>query len=516
MRDLASLTQRFARDTRGAMLVFWGVALAVMLGLVAMTFDIGRISLTQTELQSYTDAVALAAAGELDGSADAITRATAAAANLISDRQSFGTGDKTLSGAGDYTLTFYSALPSSDNTAPTATTTDAAEARFVQVTANAVDVQLTFGAAFLAISGNNVSAPDNTARATSTASMSRYACDVTPLMFCKPAGWTADANIGQMINLRSGGNGAAWGPGDFGFLDPSRFLVDTSGPCAGLNGVNLDACLLGAVGSITQCYAYDGVDLEPGQKNGIENAIFNVRFDVYNTIMNGEKNNADYAPAPNVIKGIIPATGGNGGGGNGNGGGGNGNGGGGNQCIGNNEALSPDTVGMPRDDCFNTSTCGGRFGDGDWSTGYANYIATNYGGVDPFGIDPATNTRYELYQAEINNPQGGPVPGSGLDGILPNGLAETGRPQCSSATPAGPERRVIVAAAIDCAANAINGAATGVPVAEFVEVFLTEPVGDDGNSPPTIDIWGEVIGKVAEGTGAGSTGIFRDVVQLYR
>lgn len=510
MSRFVDLLKRFGRETHGAMLVLWGVALAVMLGLVAMTFDIGRISLTQTELQSYTDAVALAAAGELDGSADAITRATAAAANLISDRQAFGTGDKVLSGPSDYTLTFFASLPNTDTTTPTDTTTDPAQARFVRVTSNATDVQLTFGAAFLQLSSNNVSGPNNTVVASSIASMSQYACDVTPLMFCAPSGWTADANVGTMINLRSGGQGAAWGPGDFGFLDPSRFLVDTSGPCAGLNGVNLDACLLGAVGSITQCYSFNGVDIEPGQKNGIENAIFNVRFDIYNTIMNGERNDSDYAPAPNVIKGIVPSTGG---GGNGNS---NGGGGGGNQCIGNNESLSPDTVGLPRDDCFVSGTCGGRFGNGDWSTGYANYIAVNYGGTDPFGIDPSVNTRFDLYKAEIANPQGTTVPGTGTLGILPDGLSETGLAQCSTSTPAGPERRVVVAAAIDCVANPINGAATGVPVKEFIEVFLTEPVADDGVTPPTVDIWGEVIGKVQEGTGAGATGIFRDVVQLYR
>ena len=55
-----------------------------------------------------------------------------------------------------------------------------------------------------------------------------------------------------------------------------------------------------------------------------------------------------------------------------------------------------------------------------------------------------------------------------------------------------------------------------MPVKEFVEIFLTEPVGADGNSPPTLDIWGEVQGPADRGTGSSSTGIFRDVVQLYR
>jgi hypothetical protein len=42
-------------------------------------------------------------------------------------------------------------------------------------------------------------------------------------------------------------------------------------------------------------------------------------------------------------------------------------------------------------------------------------------------------------------------------------------------------------------------------------------VGDDGASPPTLDIWGEVVGSAGGGAGGtGDAGIFRDVVQLYR
>ena len=71
----------FGRDDDGAILVFWAVGLAVFLGVVALSFDTGRIFSTQSELQSFADHVALAAAGELDGADDAITRAQAAAAN---------------------------------------------------------------------------------------------------------------------------------------------------------------------------------------------------------------------------------------------------------------------------------------------------------------------------------------------------------------------------------------------------------------------------------------------------
>ncbi|MFD1156586.1 Tad domain-containing protein [Roseovarius aestuarii] len=476
------LISKFKSDECGAMLVFWGVSFAVILGIVALSFDMGRIAVTRTELQSFADSVALASAGELDGRADAITRATAAAANMISDNKTYGSGNATLQGAADYTLTFLSSLPASDTSAITAVTNDPAEARYVRVTTTPSTVNLTFAAAFSALMG--VPGPDNQAGASAVAGFTQFACDVTPLMFCIPnSSFNADNNIGDMVRLRAGGNGAAWGPGDFGFLDPNNVKVDQSGPCAGLSGVQLDACLLGAIDVITQCFDQRGVDMEPGQKVGIEDAIFNIRFDIYKSTQQGKKNDPDYAPAPNVIKGIVPQGGGT--------------------CIGQNEQISPDTVGMPRDDCFGSGSCA-RFGDGNWSGGRVTYVNTNYAGTDPH---PGATTRYQYYKAEIA--------AAGTGDIL-SGLAETGRPQCSSNQSADPDRRVVIAAGIDCAANSIKGSATNVPVKEFVKIFLTEPVGDDGTSPPTLDIWGEVIGSAGGQGAGGSGGVFKDVVQLYR
>jgi Flp pilus assembly protein TadG len=471
-----------ARDTRGSILVFWAVVLAVVLGFVALSFDLGRAAITRSELQSFADSVALASAGELDGNVDAITRATAAAA-LIADSHSFGNTDRVLAGEADYTLTFFATLPASDSTAMTGATTDPAEAAYVRVSVAPTTVVGTFASAFAALRGGPAIEFD--LGATAVAGLAIYACDVTPLMFCLPsADYRAEDHVGEMIRLRSGGNGAAWGPGDFGFLDPSKIKVDEDGPCAGLNGANLNACLLGAVDHITQCFNQRGVDMEPGQKVGIEDAIFNVRFDIYRATMNGERNDPDYAPAPNVIKGIVPNGGGS--------------------CI-NNPRVSPNTVGLPRDDCFNTGTCS-RFGTGVWSTGRATYVSRNYGTSDPH---PTALTRYQYYLDEIASAGSGPIL---------TGRAETGKPICSASTPAGPERRVITVAAIDCEANAIRGSAENVPVREFFKIFLTEPVGQDASTPRRLDIWGEVIGSASDtGTGAtGTGGIVRDVVQLYR
>ncbi|GHF58957.1 pilus assembly protein TadG-related protein [Seohaeicola zhoushanensis] len=486
MKRLATSVDRFLRDEAGALLVFWGVSFVMLLGIVALSFDLGRLGITRSDLQSFADSVALAAAGELDGNDDAITRATAAAANLISDRQTFGNGDRLLQGADDYTLTFLSTLPASDTAAATATTTDPRRAVYARVKVNDTTVSGTFAAAFAALTGGT--GMNELATATAIAGFTQYACDVTPLMFCLPGPeFKADDNVGKMIRLRAGGNGAAWGPGDFGFLDPAKIEVDGDGPCKGLNGVKLDACLLGAIGSITQCFDMRGVDMEPGQKSGIEDAIFNTRFDIYQSIMNGEKNNPDYAPAPNVIKGVVPK-------------------GKGGSCISNNGQASPDTMALPRDTNL-CDDCDDRIGNGNWTAARADYVNINHGGADP---DSNAKTRYALYRAEIQAHGG-----AGSSTSILSDKAETGRPMCSNNQSADPDRRVIVAAGIDCAANSIKGATTNVPVKEFFKIFLTEPVGTYNSK---LQIYGEIVGSAGgSGAGVGATGgIFRDVVQLYR
>lgn len=469
MRRPATI-QDLARDEAGTILVFWGIALAVVLGIVALSFDLGRASITRSELQSFADSVALAAAGELDGNSDAIDRATAAA-NLIVDRQSFGNTARTLTGEASFTLTFHASLPSSDTAAMTAATTDPARAAFVRVSVTPTVVESTFGAAFAALT--NRQNRDFDLGATAVAGLSIYACDITPMMVCLPSpDFRAKDNIGNMVLLRRGGNGAPWAPGDFGFLDPTRTaFINPTGPCAGLNGARQLGCLIGGLEQVTQCFSQRGVDTEPGQKVGLENSFFNVRFDIYEATMNGRRNDPNYAPAPNVIKGMQPQ--------------------GGNGC---NLTATPLTRKLPRDTCM--PGCG-RFGDGDWTAGRADYVAVNYGGTDPHR---GARTRYQYYLAEIARAGSGPIL---------TGLPETGRPTCNP-HPAPPERRVITVAGVDCAASNIRGSARDVPVQEFFKVFLTEPVVD-------FDIYGEIVGSAEIGSGGeGIGGRVRDVVQLYR
>ncbi|MGV8988938.1 MAG: TadE/TadG family type IV pilus assembly protein [Cypionkella sp.] len=486
-RNIKAATQ----EDEGAILVFFAVTLAVVLGIVALSFDFGQKASTQSEMQSYADQVALASAGELDGKSDAITRATAAASSLISDTQTFASGSHALAGGSNYTLTFYSGLPASDTASMAAgLTTDPAKAIYARVVMTPRNVPYTFMAVFDGLSGTTTANP--AIGASAVAGFTQYACDITPLMFCIPSPtFKADENIGKMIVMRSGGSGAAWGPGDFGFLDVGGDIgLDPNGPCVDVHGNKIIGCAIGAMGAVTQCFSQRGVDTEPGQKVGVENPAFNVRFDMYSSTMNGKDKDPIYAPAPNVIKGVVPQ-------------------GKGASCVGANPQVSTDTVPLPHDSCLDAGTCG-RYGNGNWATGRSNYVSKNYGTADPF---PTVTTRYQYYLAEIAAHGGG----ASKTGIL-TGRSEDGRPHCSSYQSSDPGRRILVAAGIDCTAYPISGKTSNIPVNEFVRLFMTEPVGSDTSNPAKLTIYAEVVGSAQDG-GAGSSGmggIFHDVVQLYR
>jgi len=504
--DGRDLIRAFVQDDRGTIAILWAMMLAAVLGFVALIFDIGRMGVLQSDLQTFADNVALAAAGELDGRPDAITRANNVARDLIRDRSTFDDAateaDRDLAEINvDYQLFYYQTLPAGDNDPmgtplDPAAATSAARAAFAQVVVTPRRITLQFASALAGLLGQQ-GLVQPFVRATAVAGRTMEACDISPLMFCLPNrdyGQNESAVIGDMIQMRSGGNGALWGPGNFGFVDIS--LADTGAACAGLSGGSLERCQMAAEITISQCFPQRGVDLEPGQRNGLRNHI-NVRFDRYrNPLSNTDPT---YPAAPNVVTGD-PRSG--------------------PELCTTNPNPPPGTrpESLPRDTCFASGTCSPpRIGDGvfDMST----YMAANhnngthleaYDSVVPPGLQ---NTRYATYLREIAYGQANPT-GSMLNPASP--LSENGRPRCTPNVSSNPERRVFVVAGIDCVANNIRGRATGVPVERYFRVFMTEPaLGAGGND---VDIWVEVIGVEAlDGyTSAGTGGIFRDVVQLYR
>jgi Flp pilus assembly protein TadG len=485
-RNLCHPIRRFAQDDHGAVLVYVTVILAAIFGIGALVVDIGRLASTQTELQSFADHVALAVAGELDGNANAITRADAVLARSEwQDQQTFANDGHELTDA-DVTARYLSGLPANDEASVDGfVTTDPLLARYVEVTVTPHTVSNWLTGALNALTGGALPATSTTT-ATAVAGFTQYACDITPLMFCSPNGNNYTPEPGRMIHLKSGGPGGSWGPGDFGLLDLN---FDPSGVCGNPNtGANYFRCVLGASASITQCFAKRGVDIRPGQMTGAAAAGFNTRFDMYNTNLNSKSTDPLFAPAPNVIKGYqTPANG----------------------CVGNNPTPSTNTQKLPRDDCFGAGDLcnGSRFGNSTWSAGKAAYMATNYGGT----WSSSATTRYGLYEDEIAKGGGA----ASTSPILPAGRDETGRRTCSTQPAAPPWRRELIAAAIDCQANPINGNASNIPVLKFVRLFLTEPAGNGGGTN-NADVWAEEIEEVEVGGSSAGTGFIHDVVQLYR
>jgi len=60
----------------GAVIITVALTMLFLLGFMAIALDFGHLFVVKTELQTAVDSCALAAAQELDGASDALTRAT--------------------------------------------------------------------------------------------------------------------------------------------------------------------------------------------------------------------------------------------------------------------------------------------------------------------------------------------------------------------------------------------------------------------------------------------------------
>lgn len=63
---------------RGAVAIIVGICIVVLVGMIGLVVDMGHLFVFKTELQNAADSCALSAAKELDGGADALTRAQSA------------------------------------------------------------------------------------------------------------------------------------------------------------------------------------------------------------------------------------------------------------------------------------------------------------------------------------------------------------------------------------------------------------------------------------------------------
>ena len=482
---LLSRFKKLSSDRRGAILVYVALLLPILMGGAVLAIDASRLFNLQTFLQKGADALAIAGAAELDGRTTSITRANTAIANLVSNTHKFSNAG--VAGITVSTVRFLTGLPANDATPIDASfeTTDPTLARFIEVTVAPQTLTTLFPASF--IGGPNTT--NATARA--VAGFGAAVCQFTPMFVCNPfegsgvSIFDAIANPAirrRQIQLRKKGGGSSqYAAGNYGFLQPP----------GGEHGANVIREMLGMTNP-PACFIQNGVQLRPGFIASADQGM-NVRFDMYDGALNGKKSDSNFRPALNVRKGYSHT---------------------GNPCQAgldnvddDNEDGVPDNSGLPRDNCFATSTCpymGGRMGDGNWDID-SYKTSNNLGGI-PYSNGNLTS-RYDVYRYEIDN---------NLVNTASQG-GETGTPACYNGGGLSdtPDRRILYVAILDCLAHNVEDDNSGnsgppVPVTAFAKMFLTEPVSNG----PDQDIYAELVGVVEPGTVGNE--VARDIVQLYR
>lgn len=509
---------RLWSDERGAVSGIVGVSLFGLLAVAGLAFDYARMVAMDTELQNAADQATLAAATQLDGGADACTRASAAAVSFISNTTMFAndgsgrpvtvTSEPNCDAVGF--IRFYL------NKEKTQPATAGGEANFVQVTVNGRTANFAMTPIVAAFSSGTLTA-------TAFAGMGSAICGVEPVMMCNPdepngnADYTYDfdvtSRIGIGIELVDDEQDA---PGNFGFLE------------SGLGGASGLIKVLGHDNAPANCLAADGVITKPGFNASVMDGL-NTRFDIVGT--NACPDGGPCSPSINVRKDLVRN----------------------NACnwdeptatdaeqLSNSppryrpasnttelpSTVTPVIMGHPRDICHAAginASCptGGRLGDGFWDRGA--YFRSNHPGLD-WAAEPGLGsdvTRYETYKWELENVANRLEPKNTLNNPTRTayGTPQSGKCRAPGLMPAaGDDRRVITAAILNCKAIALHGRSKKSPVLKWVDLFLVEPSQNrkrcTQHAPCNVDytdvkeVYVEMVGERAIPADGGGAPIFR-------
>jgi Flp pilus assembly protein TadG len=462
--------RKLYRDESGQILLMATIMVPVMLGLVGLALEGGRLLMLNSQLQDLADAAALAGARELDGSTGAIARAEAAVATFALKNNPWWSNDQGGATSQIATTQVCSALTA---TGCTVTTVDG-DAHYVRV----VTVDRGIVPAFLVAVG---AVQTRLTRATATAESQLVACNVQPLMLCNPyetsanPDFSANVSAGILFHMKVLGSNNPSTPGDFALLDPPN---DTS------SGANLIEQLLSQQ-SPNFCYI-NTVSPHTGQAVQKVSTGLNVRFDLKPQGQGGPV--LDTSPAPVVIKGSK-------------------------SCNSNNWTNPQNNLGdswrMPEDATMNPlPNTNFWLGNGTVDTAAANAYWLAHHGSGSWPTDPATAapmTRYKVYQGEIDGtyPFTPSSPSS-----TPAGYTENQAPSCTAANAESTkERRVLSVAIIDCVAHPFNGNSTPVIQSNaYADFFITKP-------SETGDVYAEFVQMITKDTAGGK---LKQVVQLVR
>ena len=482
-----SFLNRFTKDQRGAIGPLYAVGILAFVAISAVGFDAGRLWALDTELQNAADQAALAAATQLDGGDDAITRARDAANNTFANASSSFTNQTRFAndGAGrpitDLGFKFYAGYTADAPTGTELSDGDGAAAEVVEVTVNARRVFYALTPLVGAFSDNAIGR--------AMAGLQSATCNVAPLMFCVPnngAGvadrtFPTDADIGKGLKLHMNANQAdPWAPGNFGFLDISFDIHGNPNRRLGQNN------------SANGCIG-DVVESDTGVRDPEASAL-NTRMDIYpnGNSFNCVPGTGDFCPSENVRRDYVrvevrnnrPAASVAG-----------------LTCNPNDNSTDwrlisslpsdsnvlPPLQGLPMDDCFGTAPPGCMvIGDADWS-GDA-YMALHHGSTSLSTAAP-NGTRYEVYQWELADKANRlPSKKVGYKATLRssgrynvNLYCSYPQPKIGTGIPASPtqkDRRLLTVAAVDC--TGLNGSHP-VDILRWVDLFLVQPADTNGS-----------------------------------
>lgn len=535
-----SFLRPFWSDRRGAVAMYFGLGMPLLLGITALAFDVGRVMSLQSELQAAADAAALAGAAELDGQKNAISRAQAAAGcpgsgvngAFGTNYQTFATPTKTaLDPSGkdvDIVLCYFysdpltfkpNLLPIDTASNDGNTTKKDTDAVYIKVVARLRSV----ANAFITIVGGPQIASTT---ATATAGFSQTICQPAPLMICNPneasdPTFSKPPAAGQELLLPySGSIGFQQGAsGNWGLLDPPTVTAADSCGVGNGNGDPVIEKFLAQNASFG-CTS-TGLTTRPGKPNKVPQSL-NVRFDLQGDKI-GAPSDPCYTPAPNVTKGYdISGNGAQA------------------ACNSDNPDIPPAAEGMPDD-----ATISGLFGSGNWDL--TTYWGDNHAGANnlpapvpqglkdfaagkisvtlagsgtsvtlgnppgtatiptPSGLTPTgVPTRYATYLYELSTSSNIPAPNA------PAGHLENGAPQCYKGNNATIDRRFLYAAVVNCSQQGVTGQAKGVIPVGFIQLFMTQPASPDQQN-------GAMHFEVLQATQAnGPNGIVHTAIQLYR
>ncbi len=265
---------KIIRRQHGAVAIVVALSIFVLIGMIGLAIDLGRMFVIKTELQNAADACALAAAKELGDASDSLTRADAAGI-LVGGRNNINFQGETATAQTTLTITYSDELNGTYNTSGSIASSDIPEMDYVRCAITRPNIGVLF-MGVLGFGNQGISA-----QAVASMLPSQSPC-IIPIGLCSnnatppascPDGTSPDSN-GLCIGQWRSGKFDASVNGEFNWLDF---------PDDGIEGNIKDQLVEGYCGAITG----QTVEGQTGELGESAASAWNSRFGLYK---NGEGN----------------------------------------------------------------------------------------------------------------------------------------------------------------------------------------------------------------------------------